>query len=129
MRPTAPTRSFLAVTVLLALGAGLSTLAGPPSAVVAQAPAREPVPVVRAVAVCPEPFETAGAQTQVGMAAPGLDGVPARSGEAQLLRLSRKGAAVVSLAPPDQQAAAAAPARSPALVAEATDELAPGFAA
>ncbi len=129
MRPTAPTRSFLAVTALLALGAGISTLVGPPSAVVAQAPGRAPVPVVRGVAVCPEPFQAAGAQTQVGMAAPGLDGAPPSTGQAQLLRLSRKGAPVVSLAPPDQQAAAAAPARSPALVGEATDELAPGFAA
>jgi hypothetical protein len=129
MRPAAPARSFLAVTALLALGAGISTALGPPSAVVAQTPARAPVPVVRGVAVCPEPFQAVGAQTQVGMAAPGLDGAPAGSGQAELLRLSRKGAPVVSLAPPDQQAAATAPARSPALVGEASDDLAPGFAA
>ena len=129
MRPTAPTRSFLAVTALLVLGAGISTLVGSPSAVEAQAPRRAPVAVVRGVAVCPEPFLAAGAQTQVGMAAPGLDGAPVQSGQAELLRLSRKGAPVASLAPPDQQAAAAAPASSPALVGEATDDLAPGFAA
>jgi hypothetical protein len=129
MRPSAPTRSFLAVTALLVLGAGVSTLVGPPSAVVARAPVREPVPVVRGVAVCPEPLQANGAQTQVGMAAPGLAGAPAQSGQARLLRLARNGAPVVSLAPPDQQAAVAAPARSPALVGEATEDLAPGFAA
>ena len=127
MRP--PARSFLALSALLVLGAGTSMLVGPPSAVVAQAPAREPVPVVRGVAVCPEPFVAAGAQTQVGMAAPGLGGAPARSGQAQMRRLSRQGAPVVSLSPPDQQAAAAPPARSPALVGEASEDLAPGFAA
>jgi hypothetical protein len=129
MRPSAPARSFLAVTALLALGAGISALVGPPTAVVARTPDRAPVPVVRGVAVCPEPLQAAGAQTQVGMAAPGLDGAPPRSGQAELLRLARTGASVASLAAPDQQVAVGVPARSPALVGEASDDLAPGFAA
>jgi hypothetical protein len=127
MKP--PARTFLAVTALLVLGAGASSFVGAPSAVVATAKGRAPVPVVRAGAVCPEPFDATGAQTQVGLAAPGLEGADGHSGRAELGRLSGRGSRLLSLAPPDEQAAATAPGRSTALVGEATDDLAPGFAA
>jgi hypothetical protein len=128
-RPKPPVQAFLAVTAVLILGAGTSAAVGPPSAVVAPATNHAPVPVVRAGAVCPEPFPGTGAQTQVGLAAPGRDGAAGRSGQAQVLRLSGSDAPLVSLVAPAQQAAAAVPAGSPALVGEATDDLAPGFAA
>ncbi|MEP6761042.1 MAG: DUF5719 family protein, partial [Sporichthyaceae bacterium] len=116
------------MTALLALAAGVSSAVGPPAAVVTPAPNRAPVPVVRAGAVCPEPLQATGAQTQVGMAAPGRDGAAGRAGQADVVGLARTDP-LVSLARPAQQAAASAPVGSPALVGEATGDLAPGFAA
>ena len=124
-----PTALFLTVSGVLMLGAGASVLVGPPSAGVARPPARPPVPVVRAGAVCPEPFQAAGAQTVVGLAAPGL-GADRESGQARLAPLSRPNTPVVDLgSPADLAAAAAVPGESGALVGTATDALAPGFAA
>ncbi len=125
-----PAASFFAVTGLLVVGAGASLVAGPPSTVVARPANRPPVPVVRAGAVCPEPFEAAGGQTLVGLAAPGLAGADRASGRARLAALSRPDRAIVEVrASSDRSAAAAAPEGSPALVGTATDALAPGFAA
>jgi hypothetical protein len=118
------------VAAVLAAGAGASSAVGPPSAGFTRLPDRPPVPVVRGGAVCPEALQATGAQTQVGLAAPGLPGADRGSGTAQLVRLPRPQTPVARLAAEtDLAASAVVPSSSPALVGLGTDSLAPGFAA
>ena len=126
-----PATSLLAVSVLLVLGAGVSTALGPPESIVAHQPDRPPVPVARTGAVCPEPIAAPGAQTRVGLAAPGLAATDAPPGGAQLEPLARPDDPVVTLTAASDPAVVVldAGARGQALVGQATGGLAPGFAA
>ncbi|MDQ1585220.1 MAG: hypothetical protein QOH80_585, partial [Actinomycetota bacterium] len=131
-RPSIP--AVAVVVVLLAAGGG-SVIAGTPTPDRAPAQPAHAVPVVRAAAACPQPLDATGAQTTVGVAAPGLlgasravaAGTGTGTGTARLEDLA--GSRELRLALSEASGTAVPRLGSPALLAVGAGSRAPGFAA